>query len=309
MLYWQDFEEMVRFLGLRLFGASLTAFKAGRDKGRDARFDGIPQQWPSDQGQEHGQYVLQSKHTSKEAACCSDSDFKKDLKSEKGKVKLLIASNELSHYVVFTNRAKSASDDETFRKDFSKLKGLKNAWLIGREHLNILLNEHPDIWARYEEDVRNPVRFNRDDLLQIIQDFAEFIKQGEPEPRRESLKHLKLEEKNKLNGITDMYFSDLMRHSMPQFEQIRIFLENPRNETALSLYRDTADDLRGRLRAMLTQNSIQKLEEGFDQVREQFVASDQNLRTKRRFVRIFLDYMYSNCDIGQNVDTTQAPKA
>ena len=299
----------MRSLGLRLFGHGLSGFKSGPDGGRDARFEGIPQRWPSEKGQEYGQYILQSKHTSKVGACCSDDDFKQSLRKETKKVKILIASKELSHYLVFTNRTKSADEDEVFRKGFEKVKGLSKAWLIGTEHLHLILTEHGDLWERYEEEVRNPVRFNRDDLVQIIHDFAEFVQKRNGLPRSESLQHLKLEEKNRLNGISELYFSDLQRHSMPQFEQIRSFLENPRNEVPLNLYRDTADDLRGQLRTMLSQNTVASLEEGFDQIRDQFIASDEKLKTKRRWVRVFLDYMYSNCDIGQNVDATQAPKA
>ena len=299
----------MRSLGIRLFGPSLSSFKPGRDGGRDARFEGIPQRWPSEQGQEHGQYILQSKHSSSPGTCCSDDDFKKSLKLEIKKVKLLIATKELSHYLVFTNRAKSAAEDESFRNDFKRINGLSKAWLVGGEDLHSLVNEYPDIWNRFEEEVKNPIRFNRDDLVQIIHDFSRFVKQADRQPRSESIQVLKLEEKNKLNGISSMYFSDLQRHSMPQFEQIRSFLENPRNEQALNLYRDTADDLRGYLRNMLSQNTISQLEEGFDRVRERFIASDNNLKTKRRWVRVFLDYMYSNCDIGQNVNAAQAPKA
>lgn len=309
VMYWQEFEDLVRGLGMRLLGPSLSGFKPGPDGGRDARFEGIPERWPSGQGQEHGQYVLQSKHSSREGSCCSDDDFKGTLRKEIRKVKLLIAAKELSHYLVFTNRTKPAAEDETFRKNFGKVKGLQKAWLIGREDLQMLLTEHGDLWDRYEEDVKNPVRFNRDDLVQIIHDFAAFVTSGKGQAPSESLTTLKLEEKNKLNRISEAYFSDLRRHSMPQFEQIRTFLENPRNEEALNLYRDTVDELRGQLRTMLSQSTISRIEEGFDQIRDQFIANDEKLRTKRRWVRVFLDYMYSNCDIGQNVEATQAPKA
>lgn len=54
MLYWQEFEDLVRPLGLRLFGASLTSFKAGKDGERDARFDGIPDEWPSKNSGQQG---------------------------------------------------------------------------------------------------------------------------------------------------------------------------------------------------------------------------------------------------------------
>jgi hypothetical protein len=93
---------------------------------------------------------------------------------------------------------------------------------------------------------------------------------------------------------------------MPQFAQIRTFLENPRNEECLDLYNDSADELRGQLRMMLSQSSVESLEEGFERVRQQFIATDDQLQRKKRWVRIFLDYMYSNCDIGQNVNPTQA---
>jgi hypothetical protein len=118
-----------------------------------------------------------------------------------------------------------------------------------------------------------------------------------------------LEDKNRINGISEAYFSDMQRHTMPQFENIRLFLENPRHEKDLILYRDTADDLRGRLRGMLTAGTVPALEAAMDQIRDEFIASDQRFKGKRRWVRTFIDYMYSTCEIGQNVDPAQAPKA
>ena len=308
MLYWQEFEDLVRALGVRLFGAGLTSFKPGKDGGRDARFNGTPEAWPSKTSQIAGQYVLQSKHTGNAVACCSDSDFKTHLKGEVKKVRVLVNAKELSHYLVFTNRTKSAAEDQEFRTTFGKIKGVKESWLLGTEHISSLLTDHGDIWDRYDEDVRTPVRFNREDLVKIIHDFSDFMKEENGQPHSDSLRHLKLEEKNKLNGITAAYFSDLQRHSMPQFDQIRTFLSNPRNEEHLDLYRDTADDLRGRLRTMLTEGTVQRMEDGFERVRQDFIATDDKLQRKKRWVRVFLDYMYSNCDIGQNVDPTQAPK-
>jgi len=208
LLYWQQFEELICSLGLRLFGSGLTSFKAGRDGGRDARFEGTPSKWPSESEQEHGKYVLQSKHTSKEGACCSDSDFKTTMKDEGKKIKKLVAAKDISHYVVFTNRTKSASEDLTFRTDFQKIKGLSRAWLVGKEHLHTLLNDHIDLWQRYEEEVANPVRFNREDLIKVIRSFSEFIQRDPHRPRIDSLRHLNLKQKNDLNNITPEYFAE-----------------------------------------------------------------------------------------------------
>jgi hypothetical protein len=143
MLYWQEFEDLVRALGLRLFGAGLTSFKTGKDGGRDARFEGIPDAWPSKATGAQGKYVLQSKHTGGAQACCSDNDFKSHMKGEAKKVKKLIGDQELSHYVVFTNRTKTAAEDEAFRTSFGKIKGMSEAWLVGTEHLHGLLSPMP----------------------------------------------------------------------------------------------------------------------------------------------------------------------
>ena len=36
-----------------------------------------------------------------------------------------------------------------------------------------------------------------------------------------------------------------------------------------------------------------------DQIRDEFIASDQRFKGKRRWVRTFIDYMYSTCEIGR----------
>ena len=307
LLLWQDFVGVVRGLGSRLLGSSLSPFKSGADGGRDARFEGTPNDWPSKQAQEHGQYVIQCKHTSRAGACCSEEDFKKLLRKEVPKVKTLVAGEEMSHYMVFTNRTKPADADQAFRDRFAKIKGLAKAWLLGNENLHVLLREHSDIWNRYEEEIRSPVRFNRADLIELIHDFAAFVQRGTTK-RSSAITHLKLEDKNRVNRISDAYFSDLQRHSMPHFDQMRTFLENPRNVDDLNLYRDTADDLRGQLRTLLTQKTVASLEEGFDYVRDQFIASDNTFKGKRRWIRVFVDYMYSTCDVGKNADTAQTPQ-
>jgi ABC-3C protein len=307
-MLWQDFEDLIRDVGFEILGAALSPFKEGPDGGRDARFDGVPNAWPSEQGQEKGQYVLQCKHTKRAGACCSEEDFKRLLRKEVPKVKTLIAAKELSHYMVFTNRTKPAEQDVAFRTRFGKIVGLSKSWLLGIGELSLLLRAHPEIWDRYEEEIRNPIRFNRDDLIEIIRDFAKFMTRADGQHQVQTLRHLRLEDKNRVNGISKAYFDDMQRHTMPQFEHIRSFLENPRNEKDLNLYQDTADDLRGRLRAMLDKKEVSSLEQGMDQIRDQFITSDPRFKGKRRWVRTFIDYMYSTCEIGQNADPAQAPK-
>ena len=58
-----QFEELVIALSQRLLGLSVRGFAAGRDGGRDAKFDGTAQHIPSDTAPWNGIIIIQAKHT------------------------------------------------------------------------------------------------------------------------------------------------------------------------------------------------------------------------------------------------------
>ena len=104
MLFWQEFEDLVRALGFAPIRGGLDprSNRAETVAGMRA-LKASPTSWPSEKDQEDGKYVLQSKHTGNAGGCCSDSDFKTHMTKEVKKVKTLITDKELSHYLVFTN--------------------------------------------------------------------------------------------------------------------------------------------------------------------------------------------------------------
>lgn len=107
-----------------------------------------------------------------------------------------------------------------------------------------------------------------------------------------------LEEKNRLNQLGADTFVVMREHDEPFFGRIHSFLENPRNGDTTTLYYEIVDEFRRRIAAQ--QAEIARFEnilnELYDVVNERF---GEILAGKRRTLRIFLSFMYFNCDIGR----------
>ena len=70
-----QFEKIVVALGQRMFGAGLIGFTKGKDGGRDAKFNGTAECYPSRTAPWVGCTILQAKHTNAINASFSDTDF------------------------------------------------------------------------------------------------------------------------------------------------------------------------------------------------------------------------------------------
>ena len=55
-------------------------FSVGTDGGKDARFTGKANKYPSESKQWEGKIIIQAKHTQRPNASCSDSDFQTIIK-------------------------------------------------------------------------------------------------------------------------------------------------------------------------------------------------------------------------------------
>ena len=77
-----DFEQLTISICSKILGEGVKPFAKGSDGGRDGRFTGKANCFPSEQQSWDGKFVIEAKHTSKENASCSDYEFKKRLKNE-----------------------------------------------------------------------------------------------------------------------------------------------------------------------------------------------------------------------------------
>ncbi len=107
-----------------------------------------------------------------------------------------------------------------------------------------------------------------------------------------------LDEKNRLNRLGADTFALMLEYDEPFFSRIDSFLENPRNGHTTAMYHEVVDELRRRIAAM--QSHVDRfddiLNELYDVVRERFA---EELKGKRRTLRILTSFMYVTCAIGR----------
>ena len=112
---------------MRILGMGTIAFSAGKDEGRDARFDGTAQHFPSQAKPAKGKFVIQAKHTTQPGASCSDSAFKTAFKSELPKIKNLAKAGDLELYLLFTNRDITGGTERSIVTELRKIDRVQEA--------------------------------------------------------------------------------------------------------------------------------------------------------------------------------------
>src|SRR4051794_5756836 len=85
-----EFEELVVRICVRWLGAGVTPFAPGKDGGRDGKFQGKAECFPSTASPIEGHVVIQAKHVATFDKSCSGKDFERLLKKEHPKIGRLI---------------------------------------------------------------------------------------------------------------------------------------------------------------------------------------------------------------------------
>ena len=89
---------------IKVLGEGFVNFASGKDEGKDGKFEGKANSFPSQNKPYEGKFIIQAKHTTNPIASCSDSQFNKLLNEEIPKIKNLNEKGELEHYFILTNR-------------------------------------------------------------------------------------------------------------------------------------------------------------------------------------------------------------
>ena len=104
----EEFEDLVTRVCRKILGIGTTSFEKGPDGGKDAKFEGTANCFPSETSPLSGKVVIQAKHTSNPTKSCSDNDFHNNktsvLKIEIPKIKKQVEEESVTHYLLFTNR-------------------------------------------------------------------------------------------------------------------------------------------------------------------------------------------------------------
>jgi hypothetical protein len=299
----EEFETLVAAICQKILGTGSVVFAAGKDGGRDGKFEGTAQLFPSNASPLGGKFIIQSKHTSNPVGSCSDSEFGRILDDEKPKITTLIGNGELDHYLVFTNRKRPANDAVSKEANLKAL-GLKSAHIFGVEQLRLWLTEHSRVWSDLGFDrFEHPLRIQISDITAVIEAFHQTLGDTTTPPSAHGFTFVPKPEKNKINNLSAAYFEEIRTRSLPYFKSIEEFLKNPRNVAHKEMYDDTADEVR---RKFLTATPpFERFDDALTYVIDLVTAENVSLKGRRRFAAIFMHYMYYNCDIGQHADAVE----
>ncbi|MBA1445577.1 MAG: hypothetical protein M3H12_08570 [Chromatiales bacterium] len=303
-----QFEQLVIAVCTHLLGLGVQGFSKGPDGGKDARFHGRAERFPSAAAPWDGRIVIQAKHTDLINRKFSEPDFSGDapssvLSRELPRIQRLREAGELDYYLLFSNRRLAGVAEEKIRKRIAEAAGIAEQaiFFCGVEALDQYLRLQPDIlrWANINPFDSPPI-IDPDDLARVIRAFAderdrfsEALDETNPPPEQ----RVSLADKNRINGLSEDYARIVERY-IKDFDPIRAFLAAPENSSYVSLYENTVNELNGLIMAHKQEHH------GFDQILEQLykqlIDRDYDLKVNKRLTRTVLYYMYWNCDLGND---------
>ncbi len=299
-LNYKEFEDLIATICNKILGTGTITFSDGTDGGRDACFDGTSNNFPSESRPWKGKFVIQAKHTTKPIASCSDSDFATIIKNEIPKILKLKKAGKLDNYILFTNRKLTGGKYGSIQ-DIIDNKININHHLIGVETIQLWLNEYREIVKAMDlNKLLLPLEFYEDDIRDIINIFSENrVSDEEITNSVENYHKLPIEEKNRLNDLSKEYFENSIKRSYQEFQKIETFLKDPGNVDLVFKYQNTVSDINAQI--LVHRGNYGVFEEIFEHIYRKIENhADSKLMNNRRFIRIFLHYMYANCDIGRN---------
>lgn len=291
----QEFENLAVLICSKILGIAVIPFSEGKDGGKDGRFTGKANCFPSESQPWNGNIIIQAKHTTKENASCSDSDFSTILNKEISKIQKMIENNELDYYLLFTNRKLTGGKDSNINKLFEKI----TYEIIADEKIQHFLQAYPDIVRHFKlNDLLKPLEFDESDLKEIIITLHSALSENNFINDKTDFSKIDLEKKNELNKLSKSYFEDVIRRDIDDFYKIDSFLKSPINAEIKNLYEDTVSELNAKI--TLRRDEYAEFGNLLDDFYNYVINNNQtDLKGKKRLVRTLLNYMYCQCDIGK----------
>ena len=303
-----QFEDLVIGICEELLGIGVQGFTDGTDGGRDARFEGTAEVFPSTQKPWTGITVIQAKHTSGINRSFSESDFfgndSAQIDKEIVKVKKLYENGELNNYMLFANRKLSANKNEVICKKVATETGLltENIHLFGIDDIERYLKKYTGVVASSNLNVLDePLKITPEELAEIIEIFAKDNNTYPPADELDKVKEIKRKafpQKNSDNKLSEAYAKIIKNHMFRDghYDEITNFLNNPSNKELRRLYEETVEEFKTKI--VVHRDSYESFEKILDYMYDRLIKRDPDLRKNKRITRVFLHYMYYFCDIG-----------
>lgn len=297
-----DFESLINMLCQKVLGVGTVSFSKGKDGGRDGRFNGKANSYPSESEPWTGKFIIQAKHTSDHKASCSDSQFFGNTKSliseETKKVKTLKLNGEIDNYLLFTNRKETESRENAVIH-IKKETDLSCVDIIGKETIHSWLSQNKDIvktfgldkltmpFEFYEKDIRDLILIFHDTLHDIKNDILLVLDRPN------------IENKNQINNLDKSYYENVILNDLNRYrKQILDFLENPINQEYAQYYEETTVELKRVIET--NREKFDDFKKVFDFLTKYLMEKEpEKLKKYRNTIPAFFHFMYYQCDIGK----------
>ena len=293
-----DFENLVTLICKKILGEGVIPFAKGRDSGKDGRFTGTANCFPSENDPWKGKIIVQAKHTEKIQASCSDSDFNKTVGEEIEKIKDLKSKDEIDYYLLFTNRKLTGGADSKIVKRIKEETGIENN-LIAEEKIQQYLVQFPDVVKMAGlNKLLMPLEFDDSDIRDVVLAIKDTLKAEDISNPIIDFSKIELTRKNELNNLSEDYFSNVIQSEFADFSRIERFLSDPINEEVKEGYEDAISDLNAKI--TIHRDKYNGFEEIIDDIYDKVISQNADtLKGNKRLVRTLLHYMYCKCDIGK----------
>ena len=300
-----EFGSLVIRICKEVLGIGCKSFSAGRDGAKDSWFTGTAQKFPSTSKPWNGTFNVQAKHTKVLNSSCSDNDFSVNqtsvLAKEIKRLNEIQPTSPFQNYIVFTNRKLSGTTHATIVDMLQKGLSIQNTEIVGREDLDGYLNQYPQIAYDFGLHLfMYPLRFNEKELRDVIIVFSQQVSNiaNEASDFITTFDIVDKETKNQLNKLSKDYFEFIKSHSLQYFEQIDLFLKDPKNTNYMQMYSRTVSDLQAKI--LLDRDKFHDFMNLMEHLIDFTVQNNEQLLNELRDkVRVFIHFMYFNCDIGK----------
>ncbi|ACY13557.1 ABC-three component system protein [Haliangium ochraceum] len=299
-----QFENLVVELCHELLGAGVQNFATGPDGGRDAKFCGTAQNYPSQAEPLVGTTIVQAKHTSDVVGRFSDGDFggasaTSTISEEIPRIRALREADQLDHYILFANRRLGGNTDERIKGRLIAETGVSSVYLIGVEQIERYIKRYDYIATTlrgFEHDL--PLRASPDDLAEVITAIAAVQSDIDwpATPSASSLQRVAFKKKNEINGLSGEFARYITRNYLKHFDVVEAFLADPINVHAHKAYLDAVDEFAGKLIAY--RGNFETYDKLLDYLVNRLIERDGDLRAQKRLTRTVFYFMYWACDIG-----------
>jgi hypothetical protein len=312
-LHPNQFEDLVVELCHEFLGAGVQSFATGPDGGRDAKFVGTAQEYPSRVQPLGGTIIIQAKHTLDAVAIYSDPSFSglaasSTLSEEIPRIKALRDADQLDHYLLFSNRRLGAIANEQITRRLTQETGAFSVHLFGLEQIERYIKRYSFIATTLREfEYDLPLRASPNELAEVITaiDAVHSDIEWPTASSLTSLERVTFKRKNQMNCLSDEYAKYITRNYLKHFGVVEKFLADPINVNANIAYRNAVDEFSSKL--LVYRQEFPSYDRLLDYLISVLIMRDGDLSSRKRLTRTVFYFMYWSCDIGTVEEEAHAP--